>query len=476
MAKSRQAANQMLPAKRGALPEYGELVRVMQAETASIITDYIRQWVGVASTTPEPGQGIFINWDRVLRSQSYQELYWYELYQEVERDPHVSAVMANAKLNVAGMRWDIVPHIEAGQKKGRPTARNQAIADFVKHALSNVGYLPQHLYNLLDAIGKGFSVSEIIWDITDEGVVIKDIINRPQRRFQFDAVDRTLKLRNLQEPYYGIPLPDKKFIVHRVNATWENPFGDALDQSIYWYWLFKKTVIKFWMQHLQVGASSIPIVKHPIGANPAMKQEALAIAEMIRNGAFGRIPENFEIQFAEAKNAVQNATVYNDFVRMVNDEIAKCVNGQTLTSESSSATGTGTMALGKVHQGTQNSRDLFRAHGLEATLNNSLVKWLVDFNFSGVEGYPQFRFDLEAPEDLSGEASIIKTLTDAGFQFDEVELSEKFNYKIVKKEMPPQLQGLMPNQEQPEEEGGVVKEEEEPNPEDKPKEEEDGQK
>ena len=438
MAKPRQPQNQLMPAKRSKLPEYGELTRIMQSETASIITDYIRQWVGVASQTPEPGSGIFINWDRVLRTQSYQELAWYELYQEVERDPHVSAVMANAKLNVAGMRWDIEPHIEADAEK--PTGRNDAIAKFVRHVLQNTGYFPQHIYNLMDAVGKGFSVSEIIWQITDEGVIIKEIINRPQRRFQFDAVDRSLKLRNLQEPYYGIPLPDKKFIVHRISAQWENPFGDALDQSLYWMWLFKKTVMKFWMQHLQVGASSIPIVKHPVGANDKFKAEALQIAEMIRNGAYGRIPENFEIIFAEAKNTVQNATVYNEFIRMVNDEIAKCVNGQTLTTEASSVTGTGTQALGNVHQGTQNARDLFRAHGIEATLNSTLVKWLVDFNFGEVDGYPQFRFDLEAPEDLAGEAAIVKTLTDAGFEFDEQEISEKFNWTVTKKkqqEAPP---------------------------------------
>ena len=424
--------------RRNQLPEYGQLINTMQTETASIINDYIRQYIGVIGDTPKPGSGIFINWDRVLRSQTYQELAWYDLYWELEHDPHISAIMGNAKLNVAGMTYNIQPHVEAGDKQ--PIPRNKSIADFVTHALGRTKFFPQHLYDLLDAIGKGFAVSEIIWEITDDGVMIKDILNRPQRRFQFDAADRSLRLRDTKQPYFGIELPDKKFIVHRVSTQWANPFGDAIDQSLYWMWLFKKTVMKFWMQHLQVGASSIPIVKHPASANDKLKAEALAVAEMIRNGAFGRIPDSFELIWAEAKNAITNAEAYSNFIRTVNDEMAKAVNGQTLTSESSSSTGTGTMALGKVHQGTQSSRDTFRARGLEATINATLIRWLVDFNFAKVEGYPKFTFEMEAPDDMSTEANIVRTLSAAGFDFDEKELSEKFQYTLKKKQ-PLQLGG-----------------------------------
>ena len=126
MAKRKSPTSQ-IDAK--ALPEYGELISIMQDETASIVTDYIRQYVGILSKTPEPGSGIFLNWDRVLRTQTYQELAWYELYQEVERDPQISAVLSSAKLNVASMRWDVSPYVESGQSK--PSARNEAIARFV---------------------------------------------------------------------------------------------------------------------------------------------------------------------------------------------------------------------------------------------------------------------------------------------------------------------------------------------------------
>ncbi len=431
MAKKKQSDNQIKQ-----LPEYGELISIMQSETASILTDYIRQYIGTASIA-QPGQGIFMNFDRVLMFESWKEKAWYDLYAEVEKDPHIQAILGSAKTNVAGMAYSINPFIAGDGKK--PTSRDEKIADFVRDALKGVGYLPQHLYNLMGALGMGFAVSEIVWDATDDGIKIKSILNRPQRRFQFDAMDRSLKLRNLEQPYMGRSLPDKKFIVHRCSNQWENPFGDALDQSLYWMWLFKKTVLKFWMQHLQVGASSIPVVKHPVNANAQLKAEALEIAKMIHQGAYGRLPVNFEIIWAEAKNAIQNADAYYNFVRMCNDEMSKCVNGQSLTTEASSEGGKGTQALGTVHAGVQSARDIFRASGLASTINSTLIPWIVDFNFANVDGYPEFRFDLEEPDDLVKESTIIKNLSDAGYEADENELSEKFNYTLKKKEVKPIL-------------------------------------
>ena len=441
MAKRRSPSNQLAPDKPKDLPEYSELITSMQNETASVLSDYVREWVGSV-----PGGGIFLNKDRVLGSQTYLDLAWYDLYAEVERDPHISAVLNSAKINVACMKWDVVAHLNGKEKK--PSTRNQAIADFIKDCLASSGptddeegmvyVFPQHLHDLMGALGMGFAVSEVLYNAPDpsRGVTIKNILNRPQRRFQFDVNDRTLKLRTLAAPYFGEPLPKKKFIVHRCSSQWANPFGDALDQSLYWMWLFKKTVLKFWMQHLQVGASSIPIVEHPASANKELKAEALSIAQMIRNGAYGRVPDSFKIIWAEAKNAITNAEAYQMFVRTVNDEISKCINGQTLTAEASSMVGTGSRALGAIHQVTQNQRDVFRSSGLAATLNATLVRWLVDFNFSNVEGYPQFKFDSGEADDLVKESEIVKNLSGCGYDFSEAELSEKFGYEITKKAAP----------------------------------------
>ena len=419
------------PRKPKELPEYGEMAQRLEGEAASVISDYWRQYVGVAQKTASPTSGIYMNLDRVMKTQSYQELVQYDMYKEVERDPHVSAVLQSAKLNVAGMKWDIAPYVESGKTKA--TQEREKQAEFVKQALKYAGYFPAHLYNLMDSIGMGFSVSEIIWGVRDGMFVPVELLNRTQRRFQFDATSRTLKIRNLDNPYMGDPAPDKKFIVHRTSATWENPFGDALDQNIFWMWLFKRMVTKFWVTNLETATAPIPIVKHPASGSDKIKAEALAVAEQIRSGAYGRIPDNMEIVWAEASNMMAANVSYWEFNKFCNDEISKCINGNSLTTESSSADGHGTRALGSVHQSTQSSRDIYRAETLAATLNATLIRWIVDFNFGEDVPAPEFRFDLEEPDDLVRESEIIRNLSSAGYDIDEKELSEKFNYTLTKK-------------------------------------------
>lgn len=415
---------------------------LLQDEIASVWTDYIRQYVGSAMTDPTPSSGVFLNKDRVYTSQYYEELAQFDLYAEVERDPHIVGVLPGMKMAVAGMKWDMSPYSESGDE-GDASDKDIEIATFVRRVIKNIPAFPQQLYNLMGALGMGFAVSEIIPDVASWGTIVKAIYNRPQRRFQFDAGTREIKLRNLRNPFYGDPLPQNRFIVHRIFSTWENPFGDALDQSLYWPWLFKRMIMKFSVKHLEVGASSVPIVEHPANATDAMKAEASDIAESLRNGAFGRIPDNFKILWAESQNAIANADAYNAGIRLCNEEMSKCVAGQTLTTDASSAGGKGTRALGEVHRDTQSLRTIYHAEALANTLNASLVKFIVDENYLHVEGYPEFRFDLEESDDLLKESNIVKNLSGGGYYVDTNQLSEKFNYTITRGPAPITENSLM---------------------------------
>lgn len=435
MAKRRKPLTQVEPVS------YPELADVMQQETATILSDYIRQYVGQMSlANPQPGSGIFYNWDRVLRTQSYQELFWFDLYDEVERDPHVSAVMRTLKLATASLDWRVTPADDSGRQK--------AIAAFVEDVLRNMESFTQDLYELMDAEGKGFAVSEVIWQVGYDVRPVR-LMNRPQRRFQFDAVTREPKLRTMEAPYYGEPLPERKFIVHRVSSKYENPFGDALDQSLYWMWLFKHTVLKFWMNHLETRTGPIAIVKHPDSANVALKAEASAIAKSIRQSAYGRLPKSMELQFAEASGTQQTSGSYQSFVDVCNNEMTKCVLGQVLTTEGS-AGGSGSRALGEVHSDVLALRAKYSAKALAATLNTSLIRWIVDANYGNVDLYPRFEFVTEDPTDRKEEVEIIRGLKSAGYKAKREWVEERIQIELDEAEPVPTALNGKP-EEKPEE-------------------------
>jgi phage gp29-like protein len=439
MAKKKKPVNQLIPKEPMLNPEmekvgYNRLTEIMMMETASALTDYSRQYVGTLDNVSTPGSGIFINQDRVLKTQQYLELSWYDLYDELEHDPHVLAVMNTLKMVIASKKWEIVPY--KGDKEQEPSARNKEIAKFVENNLRHMDNFTQDLYELNDAIGKGFAASEVIWSV-DKDIRIDKLMNRPQRRIQFDAVTREPKIRKVSNPYYGDPVPPCKMVIHRASSKYENPFGDALDQSIYWMWLLKKIVMKFWSIHLETGSSPIPIVQHPQGQNNKYKDEALEVARQIRTASYARIPENMKLIWAEAQQMAAANMSYKDFENFVNSEITKCVLGQILTTEGSSSSGSGSLALGEVHSDVLEARVDFYSTALSCTLNAAPVKWIVDFNYLNVDGYPRFQFITKKPLDRKTEAEIIQILKNAGYKVKREYIENTLEMPLEEEEVEP---------------------------------------
>lgn len=420
------------------IPSYDTMSDMMISETTSILTDFYRQYVGYYGAAPaKPGDAIFINFDPVLQSETYQRWAQFDLYWYLEQDPHVRAILSAAKVNVAGLDWSVSPFLRGKEKK--PSATNEAVAEFCEDTLEQLESFPQHLYDLMDALPKGFSFSEIVWAQKNGFWIIDRLMNRTQRRIQFDAVDRQPKIRTKDNPYYGERLQAGKYIVHRCSSTWENPFGDPLDQSLYWMWLFKKMGLKFFLKHIEVGSSSIPIVQHPTTSDPKLKDEAMQIAADIRNGAYGRMPDTMKVVWGEFAGKQATSEMLSNFIRLMNDEMTKCVKGSLLTTEGASSAGSGSRSMGQTHQVTEDQYDIFRAKGLAASINKYIIQFLVDYNFSTVEGYPRFKFDVEEEEDQVQASTVLANLTRAlpDYEIDIDDVNDKFGYVFTKKEKEP---------------------------------------
>ncbi len=406
-------------------------------EEASVLTDLVRMYVGNALPYPAPSSGVYLNPDTILQRQTYLDFAGYDLYDQVELDPQVSAVLMTRKLAVAGLQWRIKP---ASDKP-----RDMRVAEVATEKLLQVPGLFQDLVELLDALGKGFAVSEVIWGVDRDGYVVpNEILNRQQRRFQFDATTRWLKVRKLDNAFYGDPVGPQKFIVHRNSQRYENPFGDALDQRLYWLWLFKRTVTKFWMNHAQSSSAPVPLVKIPAKSLQAVKTEALAVAEQIRSSAYGYIPADWDILWAESKNVATTADTYEKFIRWADEQIAKAVLGQTLTTEGSGSNGSGSRALGAVHNSVRGDIVLYDAKSLADTLSHTLLRWFCDLNFYNLQRYPSFEFVTEDSVDIVRTAQAIATLRNAGYKATREYVEKTMQIPLDEEE--PMPKQLMPGQ------------------------------
>ena len=89
-----------------------------------------------------------------------------ELFEEMEeKDPHLFSQLQTRKNAVTGLDFEIIPFSD--------DPRDKEIADFIEEQINGIESLEDVETDLLDAIGKGFAVSEIMWGYDEGHVVVR---------------------------------------------------------------------------------------------------------------------------------------------------------------------------------------------------------------------------------------------------------------------------------------------------------------
>lgn len=332
------------------------------------------------------------NPDPVLRTESRGK--GLKLYDEVDRDPHAGAVLQTRYLAVVGKEWEVIPADQPG-KRGRraKTDRNEEIARFVESALSACNF-DQARSEMLQGILYGFYVVEVIWTKTDKGVVPGRLRAKHPRRFTFTA-NRELRLLTPENQVEGVPVPDRKFIVFTYGSS-DNPYGCGLGRRLWWSVWFKKNSIKFWMIFSEKFGQPVTVGMYPAGTSEEDQQRLLDALDALQTDTGVKIPDTMKIAFLEAQRQ-GSINTYEGLCNYMDRQISKAVLGQTLTTEVGS---TGSYAASQTHNEVRD--DIVKADAdLHCEcLNQTLVRWIVDYNFPGVTAYPELWIRTEAEQDL----------------------------------------------------------------------------
>jgi len=343
----------------------------------------------------------------------------------VEKDVHLAAEMFKRRMAVAGLAWKISPAIVTGQPAAAGDGRAEEIAAFVETTLKAIPRFGLMLFELTEAISHGFAVAEIDWALGPDGsggqpasrVTVKGIRPWPQRKFNLKCDDPS------QAEWLGFypgtvgtelaPLPERKFIVHQYTRK-GSLLRSGLLRTLLWLYLFKNYSLKDWVSFLEIFAVPLRVGTYGVGATPKdieiLTRAVIQIA--VDQGAV--ISEACKIQFIEAQK-YGTSEAFERFARFINAETSKAIVGQTLSAQTSE-TGGGAMALGQVHAEVRQDIVEFDAPLLQETINQDLIRPLVDFNFGPQASYPQFKIEYETPTDRQALALLIKTAGEAGIE------------------------------------------------------------
>lgn len=370
-----------------------------------------------------------------------------ELAEEMEeKDLHYLAVLGTRKQAVAQL--DVV--IRPASTDAEDVRLAAMATDYLVKGTLN---LREALFDMLDAIGKGFSATEILWDTAGKEWYPVRLLWRDPRWFMFDWISgqellvRTLSTENQAVPLEGdgyahldvrllpagrrpagtregwnplqpmtAPLVPFKFIVHEAKAKSGLPIRGGIARAAAWAYLFKNYALKDWVTFAEVFGQPLRLGKYGAGATESDKSALLKAVANIGTDAAAIVPDSMVIEFTQARQG-GGAELYERFCDFLDRQVSKAVLGQTLTTELPH--GGGSRAAAQVHQMVR--RDILGADAsrLEATLGRDLIKPLIDLNAGPQRRYPQIQLALPDDQDVKVFADIIAELADRGLRISQ---------------------------------------------------------
>jgi phage gp29-like protein len=366
--------------------------------------------------TPERLAGIFRDADLgdVMRQA--------ELFEEMEeKDAHLGAVLQTRKLAVTGLDWEVLPASDG--------AEDRKAADFVREALSWVDGLDDAMMEMLDALGKGFSVSEIMWELAGDSVWVSDIRWRHPKRFTFRSPEGVLDVPRLltdEEPLWGEGLVAGKYVFHRYKGRSGATARGGLLRPCAWMYLFKNYAVKDWVIFAERYAMPLRLGKYQPGASDDERRVLRNAVFNLGSDAAAVISDSTVIELLEQQSRGGSVEAYEKLSAFCNAAMSKAVLGHAASAESTPG------RLGSETEAREVRRDLLRAdaRALERTIKLQLVRPLVAYNFGPDRDLPAFRFVRDEAEDLEKLARVYREAQGMGLAIGARHVHERFGIPV----------------------------------------------
>lgn len=301
-----------------------------------------------------------------------------------ERDLHYAGVLSARKLQVAGLEITV--------DAASDDAADIENADMVRRFIERDAF-ESELVDMLDAIGKGFSATEIIWETSESQWEPKALKWRDPRWFRFDDLDgETLLLCDVQG---DVPLAPYKWIVHQAKVKSGLPIRGGIARAVCWTFLFKSFTMKDWAIFCEAYGQPLRLGKWGEGATEADKEVLLQAVANIGVDYSAIVPASMTVDFIKADIAGSHE-LYEKRSNFLDYQVSKVVLGQTGTTDAIA----GGYSVGKVHDGVKADIERSDAKQLSATLNRDLVVPYVSLNKGPQKAYPKVRIGRPQEVDL----------------------------------------------------------------------------
>lgn len=335
----------------------------------------------------------------------------FDLYEDMEeKDGHIAAELGKRRRALL-VDWSVVP-------PDNPTPAEKRNAELMAELVGEIADFEDVLFDVTDAIGKGFSCCENEWHKPGKYWVPKTITHRPQSWFTVHRGYRQqLRLRSntTVDGIVGEPLQTFGWITHVHKAKSGYLERTAMFRQLVWPYLFKNYSVGDLAEFLEIYGIPVRIGKYPSGASEKEKMTLLRALVGIGHNAAGIIPAGMELDFLDA--ATGDPKAFELMLNWCERTQSKVILGGTLTSGADGKSSTN--ALGNVHNEVRKDLRDSDIKQMCSTITRDLLYPLAALNGLAPDGMrrcPVFRLDVGETEDMTAYAEALPKLVDIGVQ------------------------------------------------------------
>ena len=335
----------------------------------------------------------------------------FDLYEDMEeKDGHIAAELGKRRRALL-VDWSVVP-------PDNPTPAEKRNAELLAELVGEIADFEDVLFDVTDAIGKGFSCCEIEWHKPGKYWLPKTITHRPQSWFTVHRGYRQqLRLRSntTVDGIVGEPLQPFGWITHVHKAKSGYLERTAMFRQLVWPYLFKNYSVGDLAEFLEIYGIPVRIGKYPSGASEKEKMTLLRALVGIGHNAAGIIPAGMELDFLDA--ATGDPKAFELMLNWCERTQSKVILGATLTSGADGKSSTN--ALGNVHNEVRKDLRDSDIRQVGSTITRDLLYPLALLNGLAPDGMRRcsvFQLDVGETEDIKVYAEALPKLVDVGFQ------------------------------------------------------------
>lgn len=279
---------------------------------------------------------------------------------------------------------------------GNYANQNENYKQFINQSLQNVENFNEKLAKFIeDYIVFGLGIMEKVYEIKDNKVVLKDLVNINPLAVTFSETTQEYEVMTI-----GAFADEKIIVMYNGN----NPLGESNLAKLFPIWQSKRMLMGLWINAMERFA--MPIIK----VRTTIPEKAVEQLRNLWSEGIVAVDSTGDV------DAIKIGNIADDFRKTIEYLNVQIYRSMLLPQLLLTTEFSGTYNLGRVHLELFKNTIVTLAKKVIEALNNQLIKQMLELNFINIEDYGSFEIFDEVDVDVKKTyAEIFERLANAGF-------------------------------------------------------------